>query len=57
MLKAGGLPTSLRLHDLPNTSATLPIKSRVPVETVSARLGHSGIGITLDLYGHVLDEI
>lgn len=57
MLKAVGLPTSLRPHDLRHTSATLLIKSHVPIKTVSARLGHSGTGITLDLYGHVLDEM
>lgn len=57
MLKAAGLSMSLRPHDLRHTSATLLIKSRVPIKTVSARLGHSGTGITLDLYGHVLDEM
>lgn len=57
ILRATGLPETLRPHDLRHTSATLLIKSRVPIKTVSARLGHSGTGITLDLYGHVLDEM
>jgi len=57
MLRAAGLPETLRVHDLRHTSATLLIKARVPIKTISAGLGHSGTGITLDLYGHVFDEM
>ena len=45
----------IRLHDLRHTSATLALKAGVHPKIVSERLGHATIGITLDLYSHVLD--
>jgi integrase len=29
----------------------------IPLKSVSARLGHSGVGITGDLYGHALPSV
>lgn len=57
ILRAVGLPETLRPHDLRHTSATLLIMEGVPIKTISNRLGHSGTGITQDLYGHVLQEM
>jgi integrase len=48
-----GLP-HIRLHDLRHTHATLMLKAGVHPKVVSERLGHAGIGITLDTYSHVL---
>jgi integrase len=45
----------LRLHDLRHTHATAMLKGRVHPKVVQERLGHSTIGITLDIYSHVLD--
>jgi integrase len=45
----------IRLHDLRHTSATLALKAGVHPKVVSERLGHATVGITLDLYSHVLD--
>ncbi len=44
----------IRLHDLRHTQATMLLKSNVHPKIVSERLGHSKVGITLDLYSHIL---
>ena len=44
----------IRLHDLRHTHATLMLKAGVHPKVVSERLGHANIGITLDIYSHVL---
>ena len=43
----------LRWHDLRHAHATLMLQQGVHLRIVSARLGHSRIGITADLYSHV----
>jgi integrase len=48
-----GLPP-IRLHDLRHGHATHLLASGVHPKIASERLGHSRIGITLDLYSHVL---
>jgi integrase len=44
----------IRLHDLRHTHATLLLQAGVPIKVVSERLGHSRVGMTLDVYAHVL---
>ena len=44
----------VRLHDLRHIHATLLIAAGVNMKVVSERLGHKHIGMTLDLYAHVL---
>lgn len=44
----------LRFHDLRHTHATQLLKAGVSAKIVSERLGHSTVGITLDVYSHVL---
>jgi len=51
--KKAGL-RGLRIHDLRHTHATLMLKAGVHPKIVSERLGHANIGITLDIYSHVL---
>jgi len=41
-----------RFHDLRHSNATAMIESGVPVKAVQARLGHSDISTTLDVYVH-----
>jgi len=48
---------NLRIHDLRHTHATLMLKAGVHPKVVSERLGHASIGITLDIYSHVLPGI
>jgi len=40
----------IRFHELRDTHASLLAKAGVPIEVISKRLGHSGIGITYDRY-------
>lgn len=47
----------IRLHDLRHTSATLLLAYGTDIETVSKRMGHSKASITLDVYGHALEEM
>ena len=44
----------IRFHDLRHAHATHMLASGVHPKVASERLGHSRIGITLDLYSHVL---
>ena len=46
-----------RFHDLRHTHASLMLAGGVHLKIVSERLGHSGIGITGDLYSHVLPTV
>jgi integrase len=48
-----GLPV-VRFHDLRHAHATHMLASGVHPKIASERLGHSKVGITLDLYSHVL---
>jgi integrase len=47
----------IRLHDLRHTHATLALKAGVHPKVVSERLGHATVGITLDLYSHVVPSL
>jgi integrase len=44
----------LRFHDLRHAHATHMLASGVHPKVASERLGHSKVGITLDLYSHVM---
>ena len=44
----------MRLHDLRHTHATHMLQSGIHPKVAQERLGHSSIGITLDLYSQVL---
>ena len=48
-----GLPR-VRFHDLRHTHASLLLRQGVHPKVVSERLGHSGVGLTLDTYSHLL---
>jgi len=47
----------IRFHDLRHSNATLMLKHNISAKVASERLGHSNIGITLDLYSHVMKEM
>lgn len=51
-----GLPPEIRFHDLRHTYATNSLRAGVSVTTVSRRLGHSSVSITLNVYSHALPE-
>jgi integrase len=52
LLEKAGLPR-MRFHDLRHSAATLLLRMGVHPKIVSELLGHTQIGITLDLYSHV----
>lgn len=56
LLEKAGLPP-IRFHDLRHTAATIYLRKRVPAKVVSEMLGHSNIGITLQVYSHVLPDM
>lgn len=47
--------TEIRLHDLRHTYASLALRRGTPVESVSERLGHARVDITLNIYRHLYD--
>lgn len=53
LLEDAELP-KVRLYDLRHTHATMLMATNTNPKLVQARLGHSSIAITLDLYSHVL---
>ena len=56
-LTRASLPESIRFHDLRHAHATLRLRAGGPLKIASDRLGHSGIGITADLYQHVASDM
>ena len=56
LVQESGLP-AIRLHDLRHTHATLALQAGVHPKVISERLGHSGIGITLDTYTHAIPAL
>jgi integrase len=46
--------STIRLHDLRHTHASLLLAAGVPVKVVSERLGHANAMITLGVYAHVM---
>jgi integrase len=52
LLAAAGLPM-VPFHGLRHSAATALLSAGVPLRVVSDLLGHSGIAITSDIYGHV----
>jgi integrase len=42
----------ISFHDLRHTGGTLMINNNTPITTVSKRLGHSKVSMTLNTYGH-----
>ena len=48
---------SARYHDLRHTFATLSLQNGDDVKTVSSNLGHATVAFTLDVYGHVSEQM
>ena len=51
-----GSPTT-RFHDLRHSYAVAAIKSGDDIKTVQGNLGHATASFTLDIYGHVTDQM
>jgi integrase len=55
-IKKAGVP-KITLHDLRHLHATLLMINGENPKVVSERLGHSDVGVTLDLYSHVTSDL
>ena len=53
ILKSAGL-REIRLHDTRHTFASLLLTDGISPAYVKDQMGHSGIGITVDVYGHMI---
>lgn len=56
VVKEMGLP-DLRFHDLRHQYAVISIKNGDDIKTIQTNLGHATAAFTLDVYGHVTDEM
>lgn len=56
ILKRIGLENT-RFHDLRHTYATISLQNGDDIKTVSDNLGHATVAFTLDVYGHVTDQM
>jgi integrase len=51
------LPSTLRVHDLRHTHVAHLIAEGVHPASISRRLGHKSIRVTMDVYGHLLPDV
>ena len=56
ILKRAGLP-ELRFHDCRHTFCKIALANGVDFKTLSSMLGHYSVAFTLDVYGHVTDDM
>jgi integrase len=56
IVKTIGIPET-RFHDLRHSCATSALEIGIDVKTVQEMLGHHSAAFTLDVYGHVTDEM
>jgi integrase len=56
LLASAGL-RRLRFHDLRHSAATFWLAAKIPARVVADMLGHSQVGLTLQVYSHVLPEL
>ena len=54
---AAGLPSTLRVHDLRHTCASLLIALGAHPKVIQEVLGHRSITITMDVYGHLFPTL
>jgi integrase len=54
LLRRTSPPLTCRLRDLRHTHAGQLLRQGVHPKVVQERLGHANIGITMDLYSHVI---
>ena len=56
IVKKMGVP-ALRFHDLRHQYAVIALKNGDDIKTIQGNLGHATAAFTLDVYGHVTDEM
>ncbi len=53
VIRKSGL-SNIRLHDLRHSYTSLMLAAGADIKQISSNLGHSNIGITFDIYSHLL---
>lgn len=56
IVKKMGCP-ELRFHDLRHQYAVISLKNGDDIKTIQGNLGHATAAFTLDVYGHVTDDM
>ncbi|MBI4507212.1 MAG: site-specific integrase [Chloroflexi bacterium] len=56
LLRRAGLP-DIRFHDLRHSAATLLLALGEHPKVVQERLGHATIGVTMDVYSHIMPDM
>ena len=56
LLKRNGI-REVNVHGIRHTFATRAIESGMSMKTLSQILGHSSTAFTMDIYGHVTEEL
>lgn len=49
--------SNMRFHDLRHSYAVAALRAGIDIKTVSNNLGHATVAFTLDVYGHVTDDM
>lgn len=57
LLEPAGIDKSFTFHGLRHTHATLLLQQGVNPKVIQERLGHCNIGMTLDIYSHILPDM
>lgn len=57
LIKKLNIEKRVRFHDIRHTNATLLLQQGVDFKTIQARLGHSDISTTLNIYSHVTTDM
>jgi len=55
--RMAGIPATVRLHDLRHTHASFLIQKGENAKVIQERLGHRRVSTTLDIYGHLMDDM
>ena len=56
-IQRAGVPSSVGLHTLRHSAASVMLSAGVPLKVVSEVFGHASVAITGDIYGHVSPEV
>ena len=55
--EARELPSTVGLHTLRHSAASVMLSAGVPLKVVSEIFGHASVAITGDVYGHVSPDV
>jgi site-specific recombinase XerD len=56
MLRKANVPSTVRIHDVRHSAASLMLAQGVPIREVQELLGHATVHTTLRIYAHVIGD-